>query len=223
MTPEEFRLQYMKNRGVSLTGNPIPQVPTPVPNPLPANAPIVPTPIQTQPIRTDVLPSPGGGPTDPTAPPVRMPSAAAVDAWRQGVQPPVVQSPPAPPVAAPPVRVPPAYPTGGADPIIATNPAVQQGPGGITLNSAPVAQGWAGTVGLPGTPEEAKAFDKGQRFNETMAGLEDVAKGLKPKAQQVAIPNLLAGAPEPNQANQMAGQLMAAMMNKNRGLTLTGR
>jgi len=56
-----------------------------------------------------------------------------------------------------------------------------------------------------------------------MSGLEEMSKGLNPKAPQVQIPNLLAGAEQLNQSNQMAAQLMAAMMNKNRGLTLTGR
>jgi hypothetical protein len=76
---------------------------------------------------------------------------------------------------------------------------------------------------LPSTPEEAKVFDKGSDYQKMLSSLDDVAKGLKPKAPVAAIPNLVAGAPEPNQSNQLAAQLMAAMMNKNRGLTLTGR
>jgi hypothetical protein len=72
----------------------------------------------------------------------------------------------------------------------------------------------------PATP--AQAYDAGKMNEKFMSGLEEMAKAASPKAPQVQIPNLLAGAPEPNQANQMAAQLMTAMMNK-RGLTLTGR
>lgn len=224
MTPEEFRLRFIQNRGLNINSTPLP--------PPPVDAPIVPTQVPVTrggadlapPIRTDILPSPGGPATDPTAPPHRLPPAEAVEAWRRGV--PLPDVPPAaePPVAAPPARVPPAFPAGGVAPVIATNPVVDQAPGGgVTLNSTPVAPGWAGTVGIPATPEEAKAFDKGSDYQKLMSGLDEVAKGMKPKAPVAAIPNLVAGAPEPNQSNQLAAQLMAAMLNKNRGLTLTGR
>lgn len=216
MTPEELRAAFIKSRGLNLTSTPV-------------DAPIVPTPIPVQrgivppPVRTDILPSPGGPATDPTAPPHRLPPAEAVEAWRRGTPLPTIPPEVEPSVAAPPARVPPAFPAGGTAPVIATNPVVEQSPTGVTLNTTPVAPGWAGTVGLPSTPEEAKVFDKGSDYQKMLSSLDDVAKGLKPKAPVAAIPNLVAGAPEPNQSNQLAAQLMAAMMNKNRGLTLTGR
>jgi hypothetical protein len=77
-------------------------------------------------------------------------------------------------------------------------------------------------VGLPGTPEEAKAFDKGGNYEKLMSGLDDVAKGLKPKAP-ATNPFPVMAAEQPNQPNAMAGQLMAALMANKRGLTLTGR
>jgi len=210
MTPEEFAAKVRAARGITLTGTPV----TPIPD-----TPIVPTPVQSVPIqptvpppvRTDVLSSPGGGPTDPNAPPVRMPSQEAVDAWRQGV-PPQLPAQPSPPS----VRPLPPMPT-QAEP-------VPYAPPGVSLTSTPAAAsapGWAGTVGMT-SPETAQAYDAGKMNEKFMGGLEEMAKGLKPKAPQVQIPNLLAGAPEPNQSNQMASQLMAAIMNK-RGLTLTGR
>ena len=78
---------------------------------------------------------------------------------------------------------------------------------------------------MPGTPEEAKAFGKGQDYEKMMSGLDEVAKGLKPKAAPVAIPDLLRGAPDPNQASQAAATLMTALLQgkrRNQGLTLTG-
>jgi len=215
MTPEEFAAKIRAARGITLTGTPV----TPIPD-----TPIVPTPVQsvpiqpTAPVRTDVLPSPGGGPTDPNAPPVRMPDAAAVEAWRRGTPlPPAAVTPSTPAVAAAPPPVPRAFPVGGAEP-------TPYAPPGVSLTSAPAAApapGWEGSVGVT-SPEAAKAYDAGKSYEKLMSGLDEMAKGLKPKAPQVQIPNLLAGAPEPNQSNQMAAQLMAAMLNK-RGLTLTGR
>jgi len=149
---------------------------------------------------------------------------AATDKWRTGVNQdvqagvvptPTAALPPTQPVAPLPINA-------GAIPY--TNPNVNAGPGGVTLASNPVAPGWAGTVGLPASPEEAKGFDKGSKYSEILSNLDDVAKGLKPKVTAPAIPNLVAQAPEPNQPNAMAYQLMAALMQgKNRGLTLTGR
>jgi len=212
LTPDQLRsLMLRRSLGTTLTSQPV--------------IPLSPPPAIPPPVRTDIIPSPGGPATDPTAPPVRMPSAEAVEAWRRGVQPPVVQQPPEPPVAVPPAKIAPAFPAGGTAPIVATNPVVQQGPGGVTLNSTPIAPGWAGTVGLPSTPEEAKAFDKGSDYQKLMSGLDEVAKGLKPKAAPITIPDLLKGAPEPNQASQAAATLMTALLQgkrRNQGLTLTG-
>jgi hypothetical protein len=61
------------------------------------------------------------------------------------------------------------------------------------------------------------------KASDLSSGLDTIAKGISPKAAPPQIPNLLAGAPEANQSNQMAAQLMMAMMNRPRGLTLTGR
>jgi hypothetical protein len=77
-------------------------------------------------------------------------------------------------------------------------------------------------VGVPGTPETAQAYDAGKSYEKLMAGLDDVAKGLKPKAA-AANPFPVMTAEQPNQPNAMAGQLMAALMQNKRGLTLTGR
>ena len=156
----------------------------------------------------------------------------AVQAWRSGVNQDisagVVPDPSAAPAAVPPMprsvpRPPPAFPTQDVPPV--ANVAAPTGPGGITLTSAPVAPGWAGTVGLPATPEEVKAFEKGGNYEKLMGGLDEVAKGLKPK--QAADPNASVISPmtsQPNMPNQMAGELMAALMNsKKRGLTLAGR
>jgi hypothetical protein len=203
MTPEEFRARFMASRGLNINDTPIPQVPP-------------------------VVPPPGPGGTGlPGDTPYRTPTPGAIDKWRTGVSqdmsagviptPSAAVPPPTPAVAAAPPPVPRAFPAEGAEPTPYTPP-------GVSLTSAPAATpapGWAGTVGMT-SPEEAKAFEKGGDYQKALAGLDEIAKGLKPKAPPVQIPNLLAGAPDPNQGNQMAMQLMAAMMNK-RGLTLTGR
>jgi hypothetical protein len=213
MTPEEFRQQFMKLRGLSIDSTPI--VPTSV-----STVPVQPT----NEVRTVIVPSPGGGPTDPNALPHRLNPYGPPKAPPSDIpDTPAVRSAVAAPAVLPavPAKPPAPFPTTPVDPV----PNVPQatGPAGITLNSAPIAPGWAGTVGIPASPEAAQAYDAGKNNEKIMGGLDEIAKGLHPKAQQVQVPNLLAGAPEPNQANQMAAQLMAAMVNRNRGLTLTGR
>jgi hypothetical protein len=212
MTPEEYRTAFIKSRlggaGMTITDTPIPQRSV-------QTVPIQPT----EPVRTDVIPPTGGAPTDPAAPPMRMPSPDAVQAWRNGVQPPDPTIPPAAPAIPPlPPRPPQAFPTQQAD-------AVPYAPPGVSLTSAPEATpapGWAGTVGMT-NPDEAKGFDKGQKYGTALASLDEIAKGFKPKAP-TGNPFPVVTAEQPNQPNQMAMQLMAAIMaGKNRGLTLTGR
>jgi len=217
MTPEEFAAKIRAARGITLTGTPI----TPIPDPATrsfAVPPVIPPAAPDESIRTDVIRAPGGPATDPAAPPVNL-----YPHGRPPLVPPVDISPaavtaPSPSVARaapPPARV---FPVEGTDP-------VPTAPPGVSLTSTPAqnpALGWAGTVGLPGTPEEAKAFDKGGDYQKMLAGMDDIAKGMRPKAP-VANPFPVMTAEQPNNPNQMAGQLMAALMQNKRGLTLTGR
>jgi hypothetical protein len=65
---------------------------------------------------------------------------------------------------------------------------------------------------------------KDSPYNQAMGGLDDVAKGLHPKAAAPADAATISGmTPQANQPNQMAFQLMAQLLNRNRGLTLTGQ
>lgn len=199
MTPDEFRNAFIKSRGLNLTSTPVPIPP--------------PTPVQTVPIT-------------PTEEPVRMPSAEAVEAWRNST--PVVQPPPVQPaLAAPPARVPSAFPTGGTAPIVATRPVIEQAPGGgVSLNTNPIAPGWAGTVGLPASPEESKGFDKGQKYNEALAGLGEIAKGLKPKpAADTGANTITPMSVQPNQPSNLSAELMGQILQGRRrkyGISLAG-
>jgi hypothetical protein len=197
ITPEQLRLMLLK-RSLAPPGFGI------------NSTPIVPPPVQSVPTRAVT------GTGLPGDEPYRTPTPGAVDKWRSGVTQ-DMSAGVVPPVQVPPPQVPPPMPT-RAEP-------VPYAPPGVSLTSTPTdapAPGWAGTVGLPAPATPAQAYDAGKMNEKFMSGLEEMAKAASPKASQINIPNLLAGAPEPNQANQMAAQLMAAMMNK-RGLTLTGR
>ena len=199
MTPEELRAAFLKSRGLNLDSSPVPQIP-----------------VQTVPIT----------PTEPAAAPIRMPPPEAVQAWRTGVNQDIAkgvagtpQVPPMPPTP-PPVKPPAAFPT-EAPAVPYSNPAVAQT--GTTLTSTPIDPnaGWAASIGQS-NPDAAKAFDKGTDWGKALGSLDEIAKGLKPKAP-AANPFPVMQAEQLNQPNQMAYQLMAAMMNKPRGLTLTGR
>lgn len=172
----------------------------------------------------------------PVEEPIRMPSPEAVRAWRTGanqdIASGVTANPNAAAATAPPMprtavaRPPAAFPTEGAAPIVATRPAVEQGPAGISLASNPMALGWAGTVGLPGTPEESKAFDKGQKYNELIAGLGEISKGFKPKpAGDTGANTITPMSSQPNAPSQLSAELMNTILQSKkrpRGLTLTG-
>jgi hypothetical protein len=208
ITPEQLRLMLLK-RSLAPSGFGI------------NSTPIVPTPVQSVPVATtDPVPTRAVTGTGlPGDTPYRTPTPDAVDKWRSGVAQDMSTGviPTSPDVPATPIRPIPPMPR-QAEP-------VPYAPPGVSLTSTPnatPAPGWAGTVGIS-SPEESKAFDKGTDWGKAMSGLEEMAKAASPKAPQVQIPNLLLGAPEPNQANQMASQLMTAMLNKPRGLTLTGR
>jgi len=172
-------------------------------------------------------------PSPEIVPPVRMPPPEAVQAWRSGVNQDIasgvatspsaaVAAAPAMPLATP--RPPARFPTQDVPPV--ANVPAPTGPAGITLNSAPVAQGWAGTVGLPATPEEAKAFASGQDWAKITSIGDDVAKALRPKAApDNGAATISPMSVQPNQPSQLSGELMAALLKSKqpRGLTLTGR
>jgi hypothetical protein len=213
MTPDEFRNAFIKSRGLTINDSPIPQIPV-------QSVPITPT----DPVRTDIIPSPGGPATIPgvhrlypAGPPPVVPPELPPEGPAQVV-------PPITPGAA--YARPKAFPTGDAAPV-PFNPVREPGPAGVSLNSTPVAPGWAGTVGLPGSPEEAKGFDKGQKYNEALAGLETIAKGLKPKPAGDSGANTITPmSVQPNAPSQVSGELMAQLLQharRPRGLTLTGQ
>jgi hypothetical protein len=213
MTPEQFRAQFIKSRGLTINDSPIPQVPV-------QSVPIAPTdPAQGR--ETIVIPPPpgAGGPTDPNAPPFRLDRGAVLPP--EG---PAQVVPPITPGAA--YAKPSAFPTGAA-PAVPFNPIRDPGPAGVSLNSTPVAPGWAGTVGLPASPEESKGFDKGQKYNEVLTGLEQIAKGAKPKASGDSGANTITPmSVQPNAPSQVSGELMAQLLQharRPRGLTLTGQ
>jgi hypothetical protein len=173
--------------------------------------PIVPTPVQTVPIGggvpTNVVASPGGPATDPNAAPYRLDRGAV--------------SPPMPTVAPPPPALPSQWPPPASAPPMALP---QASPSGLTLNSTP-AQGWGGTVGLPAPDDTpSKSFDKGVDWNKMTSGLEDVAKGLKPKSTDSKATEIIPSQSQMPQTNPLAYQLMSQLMANSRmkGLTLTG-
>ena len=196
-------------RGLSLVNSPF-QGPIPTPMARPPGA---------APLATDVYNSPGGPATDPSAPPFRL-DPSGVPPFRPvtGV------APPTPAALAP-------FPTDGASaPAVPyTKPNVDVGPQGVTMTSTPPAPGWAGTVGLPATAEEAIKQDINKRnINDVFAGLGEVAKGIQNKpseAAQAAAAQLTPMSVAPNTGSQLAGELMSQILRgkQARGLTLTGR
>src|SRR4249919_334189 len=141
MTPEEFRLQFMKNRGITLDTPPanvvqtVPITPTAAPPPVVPPQPIVPPPSPSPVVRTNPDGTLAGNVT-----------SNRVDNPAEWVTPPVV-APASTVAAAPPVRPPSAFPAGGADAVPFSRPTVEPNQaGGLTLASNPV-QGWGGTVG----------------------------------------------------------------------------
>ena len=225
MTPEELRAAFIKSRGLNLTSTPVPPVAIPPPTPV-QTQPIIPTAQSSTlppPASTVIVPSPGGGPTDPNAEPVRINPHGA-----PAIAPPVVQPPPVQPVAAaPPARVPSAFPVGGTAPIVATNPVIEQGPGGgVSLNTNPVAPGWAGTVGLPASKAESEGFMKGQKYNDLIAGLEGISKGLNPKKSGDTGANTITPmSVQPNQPSNLSAELMGQILQGRRrkyGISLAG-
>ena len=213
MSPEELRMALIRsklqppaypgqndqpNRGVTL-------------NLAPTVAPVA----ASAEIPTVIKPSSGGPADDPSAPPFRLGGKPVLP---DGTTAPVVTPASDVPFTQPVVKKP--FPTEDASAVPYAAPVVNAGPGGVTLNSTPSAPGWAGTVGIPAPSSD---YQKGQTDEKLMSGLEEMAKGMKPKVNApppLAPPNLEAG-----QSNQLAYQLMAALMSgkKNRGLTLTGQ
>ena len=204
MTPEEFRRQFMLSRGMTLDTSPIPQIPVQAERIVPTEAPppAPPPVIRTNPDGTIA----GNITSNPTDNP---------DQWK---------IPPAPASVPPPAYAkPPAFPPAEVAPIPNVPPAT--GPAGITLNSAPVAPGWAGTVGLP-APDQVQAFGQGQNYEKAMAGLDEIAKGFKgPKTQQTDLTTITPMSSQPNQPGQLSAELMNTLLQakrRPRGLTLTG-
>jgi hypothetical protein len=90
-----------------------------------------------------------------------------------------------------------------------------------------------GPVPTPDTAAAPKSFldnlihpdtSKDSPYTKAMEGLDDAAKGLHPKIQAPGDAATITGpAPVANQPSALAYQLMAQLMNRNRGLTLTGQ
>jgi hypothetical protein len=141
-------------------------------------------------------------------------------------EPPAQVVPPVNP-SAPYAKPPKEFPTEAA-PAVPFNPVRDPGPTGVSLNSNPVAPGWAGTVGLPGTPteKEAAAFNQGQNMSELVKGLETMKKGIQNKSTATDLNTLTPMSAQPNVPSQVSGELMAQILQnarRPRGLTLTGR
>ena len=150
-----------------------------------APSPITPEDLQSMLLRRSAMPPTTPGVTlPPAAPPpvepsvnpdapIRMPSDDAVQAWRTGVNQDIASgnttlpSEPLPRTAVP----------------YSGRPSVAQAPGpnGLTLDSTPAVSGWGGSIGLPSSPEQAKAFAGGQNWEKLMSAGDDVAKALKGK------------------------------------------
>jgi len=79
---------------------------------------------------------------------------------------------------------------------------------------------------LPTTPEEASAFAKGEKFNKITAGLEEMAKGLKPKAAaDTGMNTITPMSSQPNQPSNLSAELMGQILQGRRrkyGISLTG-
>ena len=211
MTPEQL-IQMYQNRSMGTTLNTPPPIPV-------QSVPITPTdPAQGR--ETIVIPPPpgAGGPTDPNAPPFRLDRGAVPPPEPAQVVPPIT------PGAA--YAKPKAFPTGDAPPV-PFNPVREPGPAGVSLNSTPVAPGWAGSVGLPSTPQEAAIWEKATKNADLMSGLETAVKGLKPKPAGDSGANTITPmSVQPNAPSQVSGELMAQLLQharRPRGLTLTGQ
>ena len=110
-----------------------------------------------------------------------------------------------------------AFPAGGVAPV--PNVAAPQGPGGISLNSTPTAPGWAGTVGIPAPPVDAKSFQAGSDMQKALGGLEEVAKGLKGKESKSSDLNTItpmSSAPLGGGGNQMGAELLGQLLAAHR-------
>jgi hypothetical protein len=163
-----------------------------------------------------------GGPTDPNAAPVRLDRSAVPPSDPAAVPPMPVTAPVVPPAA---------FPTAAAPAVpYAPDPTISQT--GTTLTANPVQDpnaGWGASIGVGNTPEEKKAFDKGSDYQKLMSGLDEIAKGVKPKSNAPSdAATITGGAPQAHVSSEMAAQLMQAMMQGQqqrklpRGLTLTG-
>lgn len=152
-------------------------------------------------------PPPAAPPPPVNAEPYRMQgNPADYQAWRTSA--PI-------PTAAP--QRPAPFPAGGTAPV--PNVAAPTGPGGITLNSAPTAPGWAGTVGLPATPEASSAFDRGADWQKMLGLAGDVAKGIKGKAPTATDMNTItpmSPSPVGGGGGQMGAELLAQLLSARR-------
>jgi hypothetical protein len=92
------------------------------------------------------------------------------------------------------------------------------------LTSTPVNPnaGWEASVGQ-GSAANLAAAQQAFNWDKTLGSLDDIAKGLGKNKAATPNPFPTMQVEQPNQPTQMAYQLMAALMNKGRGLTLTGR
>jgi len=222
-TPDELRAAFIKSRGLSLASNPVP-APPPVVVP-PPQEPVTRS-VQTIPITPTEAPIR----TNPDGTLAGNITSNRVDNPASWVTPPVVApAPDAAVVAAPPARVPPsAFPVGGVAPVPNTAPVIEQGAGGgVSLNSNPVAPGWAGTVGIPTSPEESKWWEKGAKNAEMMAGLEAMAKGARPKPAGDSGANTISpmSSLQPNAPGQLSSDLMQSILQNRRrkyGVSLAG-
>jgi hypothetical protein len=169
--------------------------------------------------------------------PYRMVPPEAYEAWRRGADRDRGLGLTANPVAAPaaPLPAPPtpaaAFPGAGAPPVAySPKPVVEAAPGtaqGISLNTAPVAPGWAGSVGM--SAPEAVAYQRGGNEAKSMAGLEDIVKGFKGQEAKSSDLNTITPISgyggNTGGGGQMSAQLLAQMLEnarKNYGMTLTG-
>jgi hypothetical protein len=83
-------------------------------------------------------------------------------------------------------------------------------------------------MGLPNTPEAAKSFSAGQDYGKLMSGLEEISKGIKPKATDPNANMLtpMSGGVDHTMGGGAASQQLLAQMLANRrrnyGMSLTG-
>ena len=197
--------------GVSLAGLP-PQSPMQGPVPMP-----LPRPPGAPPIATDVYSSPGGPATDPNAAPFRL---------DRGLPPRDPYTPSAMPAPAPLTAT--SFPEAGGPGVPYTRPAVNAGPQGVTLASAP-APGFAGTVGAEAPPADVKPAMPKADPDKVFAGLEEINKGIQNKVspqEAAAAAQIIPMTAQPNSGGQLSSDLMSQLLRGKqsmRGLTLTGR